>query len=387
MPIPSRIRKTGRVRGAARRGAVIVLVAILMMVLLVISAFAINVCYMSLCQTELRIACDAAARAGARELARNGDDGSASNAAVAIAAANRVAGSPVALSPGDIEFGRSARSSATDRFDYQPGVTPLNAVRVNARRTSDSPSGSVSLYLGGLLGTTSFEPQAWSTAAATNLDVCLVVDMSGSMAFEPDESSGGQPRAADLNSNGSWDPGEWRVGDPPPIPGNARWNGLNAAASAFFDKLQATPETERVATVLFSSSAGMLADFTSDYASTESGLQAISPNGATGIGEGIAAGHSLFLYSSSHRPGAVRVMIVMTDGVQNTGQSWQSAAQAAAADGIIIHGIAFATGASTATIDGIAGYGGGISCQASDNAQLVAAFNRIADMLPVLLVE
>lgn len=387
MPVSCPLRKAGRIRGNARRGAVIVLVAIVMMVLLVISAFAINICYMSLCQTELRIACDAAARAGARELARSGDDSSARTAAINIAAANRVAGSPVALAAEDVEFGRSARSSATDRFDYQPGATPLNAVRVNARRTAGSPSGSVSLYLGGLLGTTSFEPQAWSTAAATSLDICLVIDMSGSMAFEPDESVSYQPRAADLDQNGVWSPGEWRVGDPPPIPGNARWNGLKTASTVFFNKLRATPGVERVATVLFSSNAGMLSDFTSSYSGTESGLQAISPNGATGIGEGIAAGHNLFRFSASHRPGAVKIMIVMTDGEQNTGQPWQSASQAAAADGITIHGIAFANGASTATIDGIAGYGGGISCQASSNAQLVAAFNRIADMLPVLLVE
>jgi Flp pilus assembly protein TadG len=49
-----------QVTAASRRGAVLVLIAILLPVMLLLSAIAINYCYMDLCRTELYTAVDAA---------------------------------------------------------------------------------------------------------------------------------------------------------------------------------------------------------------------------------------------------------------------------------------------------------------------------------------
>ncbi len=57
----------------SRRGAILMLVALLLPVLLVISFMAINIAFMHLSRTELRIATDAASRAGGRILALTGD--------------------------------------------------------------------------------------------------------------------------------------------------------------------------------------------------------------------------------------------------------------------------------------------------------------------------
>ena len=52
-------------RSAARRGAIAVLIVFFLPVFLIMAGFAVNVAYMQLCRAELRVAGDAAARAGA----------------------------------------------------------------------------------------------------------------------------------------------------------------------------------------------------------------------------------------------------------------------------------------------------------------------------------
>lgn len=370
-----------------RRGAIIAMVAVLLLVLFVISAFAINLCYMELCQCELQVACDASCRAGARELARTGNQTSAFDKAASIASQNNVASAPLILLQGDVTFGKSNRPNQTQRYDFESGNTPVNAIRINARRTNGSGSGAVPLFLGNILGTTTFQPQEFATATASELDVVLVVDSSGSMAYEPDETVGSHPRAADTNSNGVWDSGEWGIGDPPPVPGNARWNGLLGATSSFIGKLQATYSTEKLAAVKFSDSATLVNDFTTGYPSIYNSLANNSPTGMTAIGEGMYLAIDRFQNSSARRPGAVKVMIVLTDGVENTGRPSADAATLAASLGITVHAVAFTAGASSATCDNIANIGGGMSLVAANNAQLTAAFNKIADSLPVLLTE
>ncbi len=370
-----------------RRGAIIVLVAVFLLVLFMLSALAINICYMQLTKSELVTATDAAARAGARELARSGDATLAFDKAAEIAAENCVAGQPLVLNPGDIVFGKSDRSTETSRYTFVANASPLNTARVRAHRDDNSVTGPVNLFMGNLLGTTSFQPVQFASATATNLDLCLVIDRSGSMSFDPLETVYNHPMAADLDGDGMWSPGEWAVGDPPPIPGNARWNGLMLATGSFFNKLRATYSVERVGAVVFSSSAEYLSDFTPNYALIENDMSNISPQGMTAIGEGIYLATDLFRFSTQHRPGAAKVMIVLTDGEENTGRPYLDAANYAASHGITMHAVAFSQAASVTTMDDIASIGGGLSLSAANNTQLIQAFNKIADTLPVLITE
>ena len=57
-----------------RRGAVIVLVAMLLPVLLVILGFSVDLAMMQLSRTELQVVSDLSAKAGAQELLRTQDD-------------------------------------------------------------------------------------------------------------------------------------------------------------------------------------------------------------------------------------------------------------------------------------------------------------------------
>ncbi len=75
-----------------RRGAIVVLAALMMIVFLASVAFSVDVAYMQLTKIKLRSATDAAARAAGEGLSRAQDIGYARQAAKDIAAANLVAG-------------------------------------------------------------------------------------------------------------------------------------------------------------------------------------------------------------------------------------------------------------------------------------------------------
>ncbi|MCA9134033.1 MAG: VWA domain-containing protein, partial [Planctomycetales bacterium] len=114
-------------QAAHRRGAMMILVAATIIILLVGAVFSVDVAYMHMVRAELRTATDAAARAGSETLARTQDPAQARVAAAAIAEQNQVAGNGLSLAPGDIEVG-SLRPTA-GRFDFVPDVSPFTAVR------------------------------------------------------------------------------------------------------------------------------------------------------------------------------------------------------------------------------------------------------------------
>jgi len=68
-------------RRTHRRGAIIVLVALLMVVLFIGVAFSVDVAHIQLTKTQLRVSTDLANRAGTETLSRTKDVVAASNAA------------------------------------------------------------------------------------------------------------------------------------------------------------------------------------------------------------------------------------------------------------------------------------------------------------------
>ena len=69
-------------------------------------------------------------------------------------------------------------------WDFVAGAMPYNAVRVNAERIKGSTAGPVRLLVGGMLGVHTFEPSHVATASQVDQDVVLVLDRSGSMAWD-----------------------------------------------------------------------------------------------------------------------------------------------------------------------------------------------------------
>ncbi len=126
-----------------RRGAMLPLIATMMVIFMVMVAFSIDIAHMHLAKMELRAASDAAAKAAAQELSRTLDIDAAVRAGNAAAAANQVNNVPLQLSRSDYTFGRSVEDASTGKFVFRAGNDRINSVFVVGRRTEGSRGGAI----------------------------------------------------------------------------------------------------------------------------------------------------------------------------------------------------------------------------------------------------
>ncbi len=365
-----------------RRGAVIWLVLLLIPVMAVIAFMVINVAYMSLTRTELRIATDAASRAGGRIMVVSGSLDEAKSWARDAAARNKVAGEPLRLANSDFEFGRSHRDSLDSRYAFTAigaGEQP-NALRLTGSRNASSPSGAIQLFAPQIMSIGTFEPIHTAVSTQLELDVCLVLDRSGSMAYADDEKSGAvfPPPSA---------PADWDFGDP--VPATSRWSDAVRATHAFLDELARTPLQEEVSLVTYAETSTEDVSLTSRYQNIIAGVNAHSDQfvgGSTNIGGGVVRGiHALNVPSS--RPWATKVVIVMTDGIHYTGRSPMSSARKALGSDVIVYTVTFSDEADTRTMGKVARKTGGYHVHATNGGELIQAFRHIANHLPTLLTK
>jgi len=165
-------------RARKRRGATIVLMAFLMIVLVGMVAFAIEVGRMYLLRSQMQKAVDSGALAASLKLKEDPTDTAAAAAsAEQFVQANRV-GWLVEVPEGAITVEVGEWDEATKSFSL--GGTNLSAVRVSARVDNEP------FMFARVLGQTVFGAPATATAAgsAGPLDVMLVLDLSGSMDSE-----------------------------------------------------------------------------------------------------------------------------------------------------------------------------------------------------------
>ena len=153
---------------------------IMLPTLVIICLMCINVAYMNLTRTELRIATDSASRAAGRMLSISGSVEQSMIFGRDAASRNMIGGEPLLLADADFEYGRSERTNVGQRYVFSPtnaGEFP-NALRLNGRRTSDSPGGAVGLFAPPIMSINNFEPVARAISTQAELDVVLVVDRS-----------------------------------------------------------------------------------------------------------------------------------------------------------------------------------------------------------------
>lgn len=89
-----------------RRGSALILIVGLLIVFVITAAITVDYAYLQLVRTELRVATDAAAKAGAEALARTEDLEFARAEAVRYAGLNTVGGKPFSIKGTDISLGR-----------------------------------------------------------------------------------------------------------------------------------------------------------------------------------------------------------------------------------------------------------------------------------------
>jgi Ca-activated chloride channel homolog len=381
----------------ARRGSMLVMVAVLMVVVMAMVAFTVDVAYMQLVRTELRVANDAAAKAGALALAKSkGDANVARDAAIAAAARNRVAGVPMVLKAEDIEVGHSEKQQdGTWRFNVNQ--VPFTALRINGGRTSQSTDGAVKLFFGNFVATTEFQPANTSVASQLEQEVCLVVDRSHSMCFD---MSG---------VDWSYPPGTKKFPHPicyPPHPTLSRWGALESSIKQFVQTIKTAKVAPRVSLVTWGSDIGTNTaeyqltgrteiakckekDLTVDYDTIKSFINGRTNRvmlGGTNMSAGIDEGIEV-LTSIHVSPLAQRTMILMSDGQWNQGRDPILAAHEAAAQNIVIHTISFLSNGNASTLQQIATITGGKFYASDNKEELEAAFVNIAVSLPIVLTE
>ena len=369
-----------------RRGAMLVMIALLLPLFLATAAFSVDIAYMHLVRTELRRSTDAAARAAADGLSRYQDMDAARDAAQDLAAVNSVAGQPLVLQDADVVFGNSARQF-DGSWSFAAGVEPINSVQVNAQRTDGSLLGGVPLFFARTLGVNEFEPTQTATAVRLDRDLMLVVDRSSSMK---------------LRITG--DTVNMSITDPrfllPPIMNDSRWGTLYDAVQEFVAALDETPMIEQIGLVSYASQGTWAGVFNTDSDINQQltltpnlamiAMDLISAtvfNGNTNISAGIDNGVVALTNPATARPFAYKTMVLMTDGNWNAGRDPVLAAYDAAAEDIVIHTITFADEANQADMQAVAAATGGNHYHAPDAATLIAIFREIALTLPVVLTE
>ena len=254
------ISLAARRRMRYRRGATAASLALMLPVVLAIASYGINVVYMELARTELQITIDVATRAAGRILAVTGDRQQAIAVADKLMKENPFANEKMTLRGSDIVFGVSTRFSETERYKFSSGTNP-NAVQIQANGTIMVP------MLFPTLGVPiQFRPIKTSISTQAELDIALVLDRSGSMAYSANEVSG--------NYNPAAAPPGWSFGDP--VPPQSRWLDAVDAVQQFLNLLEGSNQDERVSMSSYSDRAKTDVNLMSNYLETKQAMSGYS---------------------------------------------------------------------------------------------------------------
>ena len=331
-----------------RRGAMMILLVVMLFAFLMTVAFSIDIAYMHLTRSELRASTDAAAKAAATTLADTLDRDAAIAAGQNLATLNRVGGQPLGLAAGDFTFGASQRNR-DGRYIFDPATRINNSVRVVGRRTDGSLSGPVPLFFGNLTGTEVFRPELSATATFLQRDITLVIDRSGSMRGQ-------------------------------------KFSDLIDAIGIFVDLLGQTPAEEVVGLASYSEHATEDVQLTTDFNAIPAAMASLPVDGRTSISRGMAAGRRI-ARRGRDTDFVERTMIVMTDGRHNTGPEPRVVAAQLAREETTIHTITFGAGADRGRMIEVADIGGGRHFHANNGAQLRDVYREIALTLGTLVTQ
>jgi hypothetical protein len=168
----------------SREGIIAPLFAFILPVLLIFSAFAINLSYMQLTTTQLKIASDAASHAGGRALSFHQNTDRAIEAMDQFARLNPVVGNTIVVPQNDahMQFGQAILTNGRYEFIQHPkdvvdadnSQVIVNSVRVFAE--VDTP-----MAFRFQNANTSFNPTRSSITHQKDRDIAMVIDRSGSM--------------------------------------------------------------------------------------------------------------------------------------------------------------------------------------------------------------
>ena len=379
----------------SRKGSIFVLAGAALFAMVGLAGLCINVSYMELVRTEQRLATDAAAKAALVVLGQSQSPTQARAAARTIAALHRIGGKSAILSDSDIKIGTSTLQP-NGTFSFMETAASSTVVTNSVRVTSslNRLSGGVPLIMmPQMMEQDSYASEQSAASTRIEMDVCLVVDRSGSMSW----SLGSTPFAY---------PGDLAGKSPIqnyfqlPHATLSRWAALRSALNVFVTVLNEAPIKSRVALASYSSNftfgiwsatvASIDQTLTTDYSTIDSRLNAIASQpliGNTNIAAGLREGVNALTDPARSKITACKSIVLLTDGILSQGDDPVALATAAREMNIRIHTIAFSAQADVALMRRVAQAGGGQCYVAPDAASLTAAFRTIAATLPNMLTE
>ncbi|XZE34461.1 vWA domain-containing protein [Pirellulaceae bacterium SH501] len=380
----------------SRKGSLVLFATAVFLALGGLAGLAINIAYMEMLRTEQRVVTDAAAKSALVVLGQTQSRQQAIATAKSIAALHRVAGRPVQLQDSDIRIGASVmRPNGTFQFTEVPGdsAAVTNSVRVACSLNRVVEGGVPIIMMPQMMGNSKYQLEQFAAATRIEMDVCVVVDRSGSMAW----SLGSQPFEY---------PGDLAGKSPIqnyfqlPHPTLSRWSALRNAMNVFVTVLEEAPIKSRVALASYSSNftfgvwssivASIDEPLTTTYSSIPARLDTMAQQpliGNTNIAAGLREGINALTDPSKSRITSSKTIILLTDGIKTQGDDPVELANYARQMNIRIHTIAFSAQADIPLMTSVAHAGGGQCYVAPDAESLTETFRTIAATLPNMLTE
>ncbi len=375
-----------------REGSIVILSAIIITMLVVVAGLTINLTQLATAKSEIRMASDAAAKAGAVILGQTQDVDAARTVAKQIANKHRVNGTQLKLFNSDVQIGNSEPGD-DGQYVFREGQLPLNSVRIDARMDEDGRTGPGAYFMS-YLTPKNFQLNYQSIATRVDHDVCLVIDRSGSMAWDMSGTEWRYPASTDGTERSIIQ----RYFEPP-HPTDSRWAALSRSTELFLEEIEALPIEVQVGLVSYSSNfnfglyhsdaSTIESELTTEYEGLQDSVARIGQDpiiGNTNIASGMQSAVTVLLGEDS-RITAKATMIVLTDGIGNQGTDPVGVATAAAAANITVNTITFSDQADQATMQQVATAGGGRHYHAPDEAALRVIFQKLAQTLPAVLTN
>jgi uncharacterized protein YegL len=230
-------------------------------------------------------------------------------------------------------------------------------------------------------GQPDFDLVQTSTASFRDVEICLVLDRSGSMKWK----TSGETSSDEKNARRCKNP-----------EGDSRWISLDKAIKEFINELEATPVQEYVSMVTFASDGSTGCDLVSTASTLDqpltTNLDLIAASmqdykdgiwfGGTNITAGLQTAR-LHMESAANS-NRDRFIIILTDGQHNTSTPPYGEATLCSNAGIVVHTITFSDDANTADMIQTATNGGGEHYHAVETDELKEIFRRLAGSLAIL---
>lgn len=183
---------------------------------------------------------------------------------------------------------------------------------------------------------------------------------------------------------------DWRF-ENSSAPRYSRWWYLEQGVTAFLDVLDLTDQEELVSLTTFSSTATLYDSdnpLKDNYSAIRSEIASINPYGGTAVGDGMATGFPAIVYGNAARPFAAKTIVVLTDGVSNSGSDPVEAVEGFMNEHLVsVHTVTFTPGADQTAMQAVSAVGQGRHYHANDGDALVPIFEEIANNLPTILTE